>query len=76
MKIEIEVEIDDDTAIYLNRFLVTQGLESKGNSHGPLDIAGLTKMLLEDVALAVRRPGSWEGARMTDLLTSHGYSVE
>jgi hypothetical protein len=67
MKIKIEIEIDDDTAIYINRFLGTQE---------PLDTAGLTKMLLEDVALAVRRPGSWEGARMTDLLTRHGYSVE
>jgi len=70
MKIKIEIQIDDDTAIYINRFLGTQEPET------PLDTAGLTKMLLEDVALAVRRPGSWEGARMTDLLTSHGYSVE
>jgi hypothetical protein len=70
MKIKIEIQIDDDTAIYINRFLCTQEPET------PLDTAGLTKMLLEDVALAVRRPGSWEGARMTDLLTSHGYSVE
>ena len=70
MKIKIEIQIDDDTAIYINRFLGTQEPKT------PLDTAGLTKMLLEDVALAVRRPGSWEGARMTDLLTSHGYSVE
>ena len=76
MKIKIEIQIDDDTAIYINRFLGTQEPESQATTHGPLDTAGLTKMLLEDVALAVRRPGSWEGARMTDLLTSHGYSVE
>ena len=76
MKIKIEIQIDDDTAIYINRFLGTQEVESQATTHGPLDTAGLTKMLLEDVALAVRRPGSWEGARMTDLLTRHGYFVE
>ena len=76
MKIEIEIEIDDDTAIYINRFLVTQDLKSDANTHGHLDVAALTKMLLEDVALAVRRPESWEGIMMRDLLTSHGYSIE
>ena len=65
MKIKIEIEVDDDTAIYINRFLGTQEPESPATTHGALDMA-----------LAVRRPGSWESARMTDLLTSHGYSVE
>jgi len=73
---KIKIEIDDDTAIFINRFLGTQDPESQATTHGPLDMAELTKMLLEDMALAVRRPGSWEGARMMDLLTSHGYSVE
>jgi hypothetical protein len=33
----------------------------------------LATMRLEDVALAVRRPGSWEGANMITLLQAHEY---
>ena len=54
---KIEIEIDDDTAMYVNRFLDAQDKESQSNTHGPLNVAGLAKMLLEDVALVVRRPG-------------------
>jgi hypothetical protein len=43
------------------------------NSHGPLTIQRLAAILLEDVALAVRRPGSWEGANMLRVLECHGY---
>lgn len=32
-------------------------------------------MLMQDVAYAVRRPGSWEGANMIQVLMSHGYSI-
>lgn len=71
---KIEIEIDDDTAMYVNRFLDAQDKESQSNTHGPLDMAGLARMLLEDVALVVRRPGSWEGQHMGALLASHGYA--
>ncbi|MDE0853929.1 MAG: hypothetical protein OSA97_05865 [Nevskia sp.] len=47
---------------------------SDGNSHGPLDVHRLAGMLLQDVALAVRRPGSWEGDHMSQLC-SHGYPL-
>ena len=33
----------------------------------------LTAILKEDVVLAARRPGSWEGANMLQVLTSHGF---
>jgi len=49
--------------------------QSDGNSHGPLDVQGLAAMLMQDVALAVRRPGSWEGANMSQVLSSHGYPL-
>jgi|SoiMethySBSTD1v2_1073268.scaffolds.fasta_scaffold1655113_1 hypothetical protein len=75
MKIEIEIEIDGDTVMNVNRFLDMQDKESKSNTHGPLNVAGLARMLLEDVALTVKRPGSWEGTKMADLLASHGYAV-
>lgn len=59
--------------------LIERGLQrmngSDGNSHGPLDVQRLAAMLMQDVALAVRRPGSWEGANMYQVLTSHGYPL-
>lgn len=45
------------------------------SSHGELTVAKLAAMLLEDAALARRRPGSWEGANMLDLLAAHGYAL-
>jgi hypothetical protein len=33
------------------------------------------RMLLEDVALSMRCPGSWEAANMRAVLGSHGYEV-
>jgi hypothetical protein len=72
---KIEIEISDDDAR-----LIAQGLESmrhsEANTHGTLDLPRLAAMLLEDVALAVRRPGSWEGANMIQVLESHGYPVQ
>jgi hypothetical protein len=59
--------------------LIERGLQrmnrSDGNSHGPLDVQRLAGMLMEDVALAVRRPGSWEGSNRSQVLTSHGYPL-
>lgn len=59
--------------------LIERGLErmnrSDGNSHGPLDVQRLAAMLMQDVALAVRRPGSWEGSNMSQVLNSHGYPL-
>lgn len=42
-------------------------------SHGELDITGLLTMLAQDAAMTNSRPGSWEGANMQNVLTSHGY---
>lgn len=72
--IRIHVEIPDD-----DNKLIEEALErmshSDGNTHGRLDLPRLAAMLLEDVALAVRRPGSWEGAHMIQVLESHGYPL-
>jgi hypothetical protein len=69
---KIEVEISDDDAK-----LIAQALQlmshSDANTHGKLDLPRLAAMLLEDVALAMSRPGSWEGAHMIQVLESHGY---
>jgi hypothetical protein len=71
---KIEIEITDQDAELIEEFM--DGNQSdEFNSHGPLDMIVLAEMLLQDVALAVRRPGSWEGANMIQVLTSHGYTV-
>jgi hypothetical protein len=38
-----------------------------------LTLESLAALLLEDVALVVRRPGCWEAANMQGVLISHGY---
>lgn len=42
-------------------------------SHGPLTVEGLLAMLAEDAGMVLTRPGSWEGANMATVLSSHGY---
>lgn len=54
-------------------FLACTGLDVDGNTHGTLSIGRLVQMLLEDVALMIHRPGSWEGAGMASLMSGHGY---
>jgi len=69
---KITVTISDANAALIQTFLdATRGVTFC--THGPLDMAKLTRMLLEDVALMVRRPGSWEGSNMATVMTSHGY---
>jgi hypothetical protein len=43
------------------------------NSHGKLTVKSAIEMIVEDLGLAESRPGSWEGANMTQVLSSHGY---
>lgn len=72
MKITIEINAAD--AELVAEFLEHYGQQAE-SSHGPLNIEKLAAMLLEDVALAIRRPGSWEGANMGTVLASHGYGL-
>lgn len=46
------------------------------STHGPLTVEKLATLLLEDVALTMRRPGWWEGANMATVLGSRGYVVD
>ena len=71
---KLRIEIGEEDAARIREFLeCTQ--TSEFNSHGPLTMKRLAEMLIEDVALAVRRPGSWEGANMGQVLRSHGYKI-
>lgn len=71
---KVTVEISDADAADINR-AITRANNSDPNytTHGTLGFETLARMLLEDVAMTVRRPGSWEGANMAQFLASHGY---
>jgi hypothetical protein len=68
----VTIYIADDERRVLDEWVATDG-QSGESTDGPLTIESLAAMLLEDVALSVRRPGSWEGANMAQLLAAHGY---
>jgi hypothetical protein len=74
---KITIEISDDDAKQIQELLSFMELCGSGEntSHGKLTIKTLAEMLMQDVALAVRRPGSWEGANMGQVLASHGYEI-
>ena len=70
---KITVTIPDSDADLIRQFLAaTTGVTA--TTHGQLDLPKLTALLLEDVALMVRRPGSWEGSNMATVMASHGYA--
>jgi hypothetical protein len=70
MKIKIEIPDERYTLI---KELMDNNQSGEFNSHGPLNLLTLVDMLLEDVAMTVSRPGSWEGANMIQVLICHGY---
>jgi len=64
--------LDAKRAQSLERLLAACN-RSDCSSHGALTLERLAYMLLEDAALIVTRPGSWEGVNMSQVLESHGY---
>lgn len=68
---EIKIKLGAEQARLVNEFI--EATRSDTNLNGDLTIASLAEMLLDDVALVVRRPGCWEAAGMAGLLASHGY---
>ncbi len=73
MKITVTIPATD--ADLIRQFLAAnQNLTA--NTHGALTLQTLAALLLEDVALMMRRPGSWEGSNMATVLQSHGYEAD
>ena len=72
---KIEIEINDTDAEHVKAFIeATRKAEGHHHdSHGELTPEILGAMLFQDVAMAMCRPGSWEGNNMQRVLTSHGY---
>jgi hypothetical protein len=66
-------EMSAETAALVNKFLAFN--QHTRNSHGPMTVDKLVRMLLEDVALAMKyeTQPSAGGAYMGMLLQEHGY---
>jgi hypothetical protein len=73
----ITITVDDQTVSALDELVhwcnKSNDATDGHTSHGELTRAKLMSMLAEDAAQVVTRPGSWEGAGMRHVLTSHGY---
>ena len=69
----ITIELSDQDAEDVKAVVAMCATEN--STHGKLTAKRLAEMLMQDVALANRRRGSWEGSKMGDLLSSHGYQV-
>jgi hypothetical protein len=71
------VEVDDTTATNLQSLaqLCTEADKQRegATTHGALTVQKLLAMLAEDAGLVISRPGSWEGANMEQVFSSHGY---
>jgi hypothetical protein len=73
----IAIEISDDDAASLaelaEQCTAAHQERDGATTHGKLDVPALLAMLAQDAAMVIARPGSWEGSKMADLLSSHGY---
>ena len=72
MKITVDISEEE---VGLIRLFLASTREVTFSTHGQLNMQKLASMLLQDVALMVQRPGSWEGANMAQVMSSHGYSL-
>lgn len=71
----ITIELPEDQAREIESWLKhTSDEPDVTSSHGRLDLNSFSRMLLEDAYWATKRPGSWEGDFMLQLLRGHGYN--
>jgi hypothetical protein len=73
--------LSTETEGLVHRAIATANARREGTippagTHGALTMEILIVLLLEDVAWTQSRPGSWEGAGMSNVLFAHGYDVE
>ena len=71
---KVVIEVTDQTMALVKRYV--RGVAHVIHDEPPLTVETLAAMLLEDVALVVRRPGCWEASNMAEVLTSHGFYRE
>lgn len=77
--LNIEFRISDEQANSLTelarRCTEANARNAGATSHGELGLSDLLALLVEDAAMVIDRPGSWEGASMAQLLAKHGYEI-
>jgi hypothetical protein len=67
-------EMSPETAAFVNKFIAHN--THRMGSHGQMTMDVLIKMLLQDVAAAMRDGGdSWQGCHMALVLREHGYAI-
>ncbi|VVE01112.1 hypothetical protein PNO31109_02121 [Pandoraea nosoerga] len=75
----MSIEISEETAANLRELAIrctrSNKLREGFTSHGDLTPSTLLAMLAEDAGMVISRPGSWEGANLAQVLSSHGYEV-
>ena len=67
-RMQFTIDIPDDTVRCIQEH--SAGAKSDLN---PLALQHLLDLVAEEVGLSVTRPGSWEGAKMRDVLRDHRY---
>jgi hypothetical protein len=77
MKVTIEITEKTATDVAeLVKLCSEMDAEREGaTTHGPLTVERLLVMLAEDAGMVISRLGSWEGANMATVLSSHGYQL-
>ncbi len=72
--VKVSGEMSPETAAWVNKFIAHNA--QRYGSHGPMTMQVLLKLVLEDVAAAMRDGGdSWQGCHMAILLLEHGYRL-
>lgn len=75
---KITITISESTFDSINSLVdqinININSEEGANSHGKLTVKTAVEMIVEDLGLVESRPGSWEGANMAQVLSSHGYT--
>lgn len=77
--LNIEFRISDERADSLTelarRCAQAHADRPDATTHGALSLADLLALLIEDAAMVIDRPGSWEGEAIRQILMRHGYEI-
>ena len=72
--VKITITLAPETAAYIKELVSRMNKHRDDfNTHGPMTVERLAEMLLQDAAMIIHRPGSWEASNMDNVLLAHGY---
>lgn len=77
LELVVRVRVNAADVEHLQRVVDHCAQRRAGTCWPPIDsLDDLLTMLVDDLAHVSRRPGSWEGANMIQVLSGHGYFNE